>query len=296
MRPRSLAWAAVAALVAAAGVALWILAGPDGGASDGGPARRGPLSERVELDHPGPGSTVVPPVVVAGSAPGGWYFEATFPLRLTSPDGRSIADSFATARGDWMTGEQVPYRGVLRPAAGAAAGGGDAILLLERANASGLPEHDAEVRSPLRLAGPDVPRVFFGNAVLDPAASDCASVWPVVRELDGSGGAAEGDGGAGPGAVGRARRLLDALLAGPTADERAAGYHTSLPDSVGVRSLALRGDTLTVDFDRRMEEGVGGSCRVVAIRAQLERTLGRLPGVRRVAIRVEGSVAEALQP
>lgn len=294
MRPRSLFWAAVAALLVAVGVALYLLLGPDG---DAEVVRRGRFSDRVQLAHPLPGASVVPPVVVAGEAPGGWYFEATFSLRLLGPDGRALADSFATAEGEWMTERQVPFTGVLLPGDTA---GSAATLVLGRANASGLPEHDAEVRVPLRLAGPDAPRVYFGSSVLDPERLDCSSVWPVVRRLES--GAADGDGGrADPGdsAAGvptAARRLLDALFAGPTPAERGAGYHSSLPDSAGVRSLELRDGTLTVDFDRGMARGVAGSCRVAAIRAEIERTLGRLPGVRRVAISVEGSVAEALQP
>jgi spore germination protein GerM len=40
----------------------------------------------------------------------------------------------------------------------------------------------------------------------------------------------------------------------------------------------------------------GGSCKISAIRAQIERTLMPFPGVESVVISVEGDVAGALQP
>lgn len=272
--------------------------------------RSGPLSDRVAVRYPRPGQAVLSPLVVAGEAPGGWYFEATFPLRLlaaadSTVADSTVADSFATAEGEWMTEKQVAYRGALRfgaratdraaSAGGTGAAGGttrEAVLVLERSNASGLPEHEAWVRVPVRLAGPDAARVYFPSSVLDPEATDCRRVHPVARDTAGE--ATAGAPADGPEAA--ARRLLDALLAGPEAAERAAGYHTAMPDGATVRSVRLRDGTLEVDFDRSLSEGVAGSCRVRAIRAQVDSTLTRLPGVDRVRITVEGSEAEALQP
>lgn len=274
--------ALLAFVVVAAGAALLLLLlRPDGEETD--VRRAGPLSDRVEVRFPEPGERILSPLVVAGEAPGGWHFEATFPLRLLSADERTLADSFATARGEWMTEDQVPFRGVLRFHDAAS---GDGVLVLERSNASGLPEHDSSVRIPVRLAGAEAARVYFPNSVLDPEAADCRSVHPVVRHTAaGSGGGEEA-----------ALRLLTALLAGPGPAERAAGYHTALPEGVSVRSVAADDGTLRVDFDRSLSEGVAGSCRVQAIRAQIDSTLARLPGVRRVVISVEGRTEEALQP
>lgn len=298
--------AAALALAVLAGAALLLLEDsaepggdpePGGGSSGdgGGPVadatasveRSGPLSDRVRLGYPAPGDTVAPPLPVVGEAPGGWYFEAVFSLRLLDPGGAGLADSFATAQGEWMVEGPVAFRGALRPAGAIPRGGAGATLVLARANASGLPEHDAEVRVPLRLAGAGAPRLYFPNAVLDPDAADCRRVRPVARP------ATAGEG-ADPGAA--ARALLDALLAGPTARERAGGYHTALPDRVAVLSVTLDEGALRVDFDRGMAEGVAGSCRVRAIRAQLDSTLLRLPGVERVVVAVEGDVEGALQP
>lgn len=294
MRWRRWMPAILAALAAAVATVLLLprpsADGPPAGrdaSTDTAAARSGPrpLVDRLRVEHPVPGQAVLSPLVVVGEAPGGWYFEADFPLRMVAPDGRILSDTFATARGEWMTPDPVPFRAVLRlPSEGT-----PATLLLVRANASGLEAHDAEVGIPVRLAGAGVPRVYFPNSVLDPEALDCTRVFPVARPA--ASGAEEGE--AVPGA---ARRLLAALLEGPRPAERAAGYHTAVPETAGVLGVAVRDGTLRVDFDRGLSEGVGGSCRVQAIRAQVDSTLARLPGVRRVEIAVEGSVEEALQP
>ncbi len=317
---RSRSMAAMAALLAlgvgAALLFLWPRGGgaPSGGDTSDGPERSvrrvGPLSGRVEVRYPEPGRVVTSPLVVAGEAPGAWHFEATFPLRLVTvgapsraegggdAPGSTLADSFATARGEWMTEGQVAFRGVLRyPERVQGTDARDAALVLERSNASGLPEHDASVRIPVRLAGPATARVYFPSEVLDPEATDCRRVHPVARDTtDGAVPPAAGDATDGDGPAAAARRLLAALLAGPDGAERAAGYHTALPEDAAVRSVALRGDTLAVDFDSTLSTGVAGSCRVRAIRAQADSTLAGLPGVGRVVLSVEGRVADALQP
>src|SRR3989338_5772638 len=50
-------------------------------------------------------SVISSPLVIAGEAPGFWYFEATFPLVLVNWDGFIIAEGYATAPGEWMTQE-----------------------------------------------------------------------------------------------------------------------------------------------------------------------------------------------
>lgn len=308
-RTAALAAAAAAAALGLSAAAWWVL-GPgseEGGPpSDGAPAageggvghdsapgadveRTGPLSGDVRVEFPEPGAAVASPLVVAGEAPGAWHFEADFPLRLVADGGRTVADSFARALGDWMTTDLVAFRGALRFGAGRT---GRATLVLERANASGRPEHDARVRVPVRLAGPEAPRVYFPNSVVDPEGLDCGSVHPVVRRAE----AATPDGEGPVATEAAARRLTEELLAGPRPAERQAGYHTTLPDAAGLRGVELRDGVLTVDFDAGLERGMGGSCRVQAARAQIDSTLGRLPGVRRVVVSVEGREEGILQP
>ncbi|HEY5611323.1 MAG TPA: GerMN domain-containing protein, partial [Thermoanaerobaculia bacterium] len=92
-----------------------------------------------------------------------------------------------------------------------------------------------------------------------------------------------------------ARFLVEALLAGPTPEQSARSATAPFPRGAAVRSLNLRDGILTVDFDDAMSN-VGGSCRALALRAMLERTLGGLNGGAKVRITANGREETALQP
>ncbi len=97
-------------------------------------------NEMIWLQEPLDGETVSSPLVVRGQARGGWFFEANFPVILTDWDGLIIAEGFATAEGEWMTEEFVPFSAEItfvRPEYG-----DRGSLILQKANPSGLSEHD----------------------------------------------------------------------------------------------------------------------------------------------------------
>jgi hypothetical protein len=97
---------------------------------------------------PAPGQLVTSPLVIAGEARGFWYFEADFPARLLDANGRQIAVRPVRARGEWMTRAFVPVADTLRFDPPATPTG---VLVLQKSNPSGLPEHAAEVRIPVRF-------------------------------------------------------------------------------------------------------------------------------------------------
>jgi hypothetical protein len=86
------------------------------------------------------------PLVLEGSARGYWFFEGSFPVVLTNWDGLIIAEGYATAVGDWMTEEFVPFKGELKYVSPYEVGDPDFMkrgtLILKKDNPSGLPEHD----------------------------------------------------------------------------------------------------------------------------------------------------------
>ena len=86
------------------------------------------------------------------------------------------------------------------------------------------------------------------------------------------------------------------LLKGPTNTEKQNDYYTSLPDNVRLNSLVLRGSTVTADFDETLQAGVGGSCRVTAIRAQITQTLKQFSSIKNVVISIYGRTTDILQP
>jgi Immunoglobulin-like domain of bacterial spore germination len=108
----------------------------------------GANSDPIRVSSPAPGAIVTSPLKIRGQARGSWYFEADFPISLVDESGRTITKTPAKALGNWMTSEFVPFEATLEFTAPASAKG---FLVLEKANASGLPEHDAEVRVPVRF-------------------------------------------------------------------------------------------------------------------------------------------------
>lgn len=106
-------------------------------------------ADLVRLDSPEPLAVIESPLEVTGRARGSWYFEASFPVVLVNWDGLIIAEGVATADGDWMTEQFVPFRATLEfetPDYGERG-----TLILQKHNASGLPEHDDALEVPVRF-------------------------------------------------------------------------------------------------------------------------------------------------
>jgi hypothetical protein len=108
-----------------------------------------PKSDLIRVQNPQPGALVASPLRVAGEARGTWYFEASFPVTLLDAQGRVLVKTHAQAKGEWMTESFVPFESELSFAPPTTATG---TLVLEKDNASGLPEHADELRLPVRFA------------------------------------------------------------------------------------------------------------------------------------------------
>jgi len=132
--------------------------------------------------------------------------------------------------------------------------------------------------------------VYFSNTTNDPGMSDCSRVYPVERVLQ---RLADNE----KSALGEfAYLVVNDLLKGPTDQEKASGFITSINDDSHVQSIIIEGGVAYVDFDSRFNEGVAGSCRVEAIRSQVEKTLRQFSEVNEVVISVDGESDEILQP
>jgi hypothetical protein len=105
--------------------------------------------DSLRVDTPQAGQTVSSPLVVRGSARGPWFFEATFPVTLLDGHGQRIAQAHATAQGEWMTTDWVPFSASLEFAPPATATG---TLLIENANPSGDPGRAQSRRIEVRFA------------------------------------------------------------------------------------------------------------------------------------------------
>lgn len=102
----------------------------------------------IRVTQPTPGAKVTSPLTVWGEAKGPWYFEASFPVKLLDAQGNVLATGPAQAKGEWMTPDFVPFEVTLRftpPASG------EGRLVLEKSNASGLPEHAGSIIVPVKF-------------------------------------------------------------------------------------------------------------------------------------------------
>lgn len=105
-----------------------------------------PLHNRVVVVSPKSGETVGHTLTISGEAPGNWYFEASFPIKVTTPEGDRIGSGHADAQSDWMTTEQVPFTATINLTLSYS---GPATIALLKDNPSGLPEHDDSIEVPI---------------------------------------------------------------------------------------------------------------------------------------------------
>ena len=82
-----------------------------------------------------------------GEARGFWYFEASFPGRIVDAYGETLRSFVVQADAEWMTEDFVPFSVTLNFETDARSG----TLVLQKDNPSGLPEHAAEIRIPVRF-------------------------------------------------------------------------------------------------------------------------------------------------
>lgn len=99
-----------------------------------------------------------------------------------------------------------------------------------------------------------------------------------------------------PATAGIGRAALEALLAGPTAAELRDGLVSPIPPGSRLIGLRIAAGIAYADFDKQIQNGVGGSVRVMEIRRMIELTLQQFPTIENVVISVEGKTEEILQP
>jgi|GEM_PF-1460922 hypothetical protein len=104
-------------------------------------------SPHLRLAAPLSGALVASPLALSGEA-AGWYFEATFPVKLLDANGKVLASGQARATSDWMTTDFVPFTAALDFPAPATATG---TLVFKNDNPSGDPTRDEIVSIPVRF-------------------------------------------------------------------------------------------------------------------------------------------------
>lgn len=106
-------------------------------------------SNLIRIDSPRPNESIQSPLSITGEARGNWFFEASFPITIKDENGQVIVQSFATAQGEWMTTEFVPYKAKITFSVEQNMVGKKGTLVLQKDNPSGLPEHDDSLEIPI---------------------------------------------------------------------------------------------------------------------------------------------------
>lgn len=242
---------------------------------------RNDLSQFIVSENPQPNQEISSGIELSGKART-WYFEGSFPVRLLDANDAEMTAVPATAQGDWMTTDWVPYKAVLNFSTPTTATG---TLVLQKDNPSDDRSLDQEIRIPVKFKDYKADqkltkvKVFFNNSSKN---AECEKVVAIERTV--------------PETQAVARAALDELLKGPMSPEKMQGYITSINDGVQIKSLDIKNGTATVDFNAKLGEIVAGSCNVGAIRAQIEQTLKQFSTVKKVVISIEGNSKDILQP
>jgi len=226
------------------------------------------------------GQEITSPLTVEGEARGSYFFEGTFPIKILDENGTELGTSFVRAEGDWMTEDFVKFNGNITFTSKTP---GKGFLVFAKDNPSGLPQYDKEVRIPVtfKTTGMTNIKVYFSNNKMDPEIS-CNKVFAAEREIT----KIE--------AIGSA--AINELLKGPTDQEKEQGFYTSINQGVMLQSLEIKDGTAYADFNQQLQQGVGGSCKVAAIRWQIIETLKQFPTIQNVVISIDGNSEDILQP
>jgi len=120
--------------------------------ADSGSAGAGPQSDDVSnlirVLSPKVAGVVTSPLIVAGEARGNWFFEASFPVELRDATGELVASGIATAKGNWMTTDFVPFEAKLTFTKPSTIAG---VLILKKDNPSGDQALDASLEVPVKF-------------------------------------------------------------------------------------------------------------------------------------------------
>jgi hypothetical protein len=93
------------------------------------------------------GYLIASPVTVVGTITGGgWFFEASFPVKVLDGDGTVLGTGSAQAQADWTSTSSVPFTAIVQFTAPHGATG---TIVLSKDNPSGLPKNDASLIIPV---------------------------------------------------------------------------------------------------------------------------------------------------
>jgi len=224
-------------------------------------------NEFIKLTSPEINSEVKSPLEIKGEARGNWYFEASFPIKLLDANGQELATAIATAEGDWMTTDFVPFKATLNFSTPQTSTG---TLVLIKDNPSGLPENDDSVQVPVKFGEVSNAKVrqvslFYYNENKDKDSSgnvlcSTSGLEEVTREI--------------PISLTPVQDTIRLLLKGNlTQEEKSRGISTEFPLSgFELVSANVSQNVLTLNFKDPNHKTSGGACRAGILWHQIEAT------------------------
>ncbi len=244
----------------------------------------------IRVDSPRPNSVVGSTIIITGEARGMWFFEGSFPIILEDEDGKTLATHYATAQGEWMTEEFVPFTSQLEVDFGLAKKGN---LILKKDNPSDIPENDDELVIPIKFEDviKDEVYLFFYSEEDINNATGKASI--AVKRLV-------------PHSSNLENEVLQALFAGPYDIDHIQGARTSedlqnlrehyigvhlefAPEEVDDDFIAI--EIAVINFKKEALEILNSAAaRQMMIKAPIEATLKAFPNIKDVKYAIEGQI------
>ena len=240
---------------------------------DNQPQAKGDLVVRAPLLN----EVIASPVTIKGQARGNWFFEAVMPIKLVTEAGVELGSCQGRAESDWQTTDLVPFScqlSFVNPSEGRG------FLIISQDNPSGDPAKGESYKYPISFGVTKTNVQVYWLQTSD--QTDCASGQLVQRQAEPT--------------TAVAKAAITELLAGPTAEEKARGLSTAINPDTKLQQLTIADGVAMADFSPELDKNSGGSCRVTAIRTQIEQTLKQFSTVRKVIISINGRSADILQP
>lgn len=237
-----------------------------------------PEISNISVSSPRAGQEVKLPFDILGQAR---VFENMLSVRLVEQGtGKLLFQSSVYANAPDI-GQFGPFQKTIDYLISKPTGGGVVLEAYDNSAKDGSEIDLISVPLRLNLADTSVVKVFYNNSNLDPEIS-CNKVFAAERVIAKT--------------LSPARKALELLLEEPSQNEKNNGFSTSINPGVTIQGLTITGGLAKVDFDEKLEEGIGGSCRVSAIRAQITETLKQFSTVKSVIISINGRTEDILQP
>jgi|SRR3989344_3979510 len=230
------------------------------------------IKESLTISQPQTNETVGLPLVIKGQAV---LTDNFFKYRLLKSDGSVLVQGIGALK-DEADGSNINIS-IAYPEPGSDSG---QLEVFSPSGNLGSPK----VVIPIKFSAVESQalQIYFSNALRNPQMLDCGLVYPVTRRLDKT--------------QAPARAAIEQLLQGTSLEDISNGFFSNINPGTKLNNITIDNGVAKVDFDEELQFQVGGSCRVTAIRAQIEQTLKQFSTVTEVVISVNGNSEEALQP